>query len=285
MTATTHETIEAWVERYFSSDFDTRYTAYDKLREAEEDFRIAFYAEARPRMEKQLRQAVASGDAAKVIDALEATAQLAHDVKNFAAARSLIEEELYWRRKFQRLHSSTLLSAGWILQKQGDLKAARVYMEEAVELARTERPLFEDLVARSLFGLGSVCAAQGKLEEARRYFGESLARKQAWRLKSPTHDIDDIEYTLGHICKEYALALLKSKCAEQATQLFAVVHRIALHRNEEPSSIPGFLKAIEKAKTLLGEQRFAAYWQIGISFSSSQIQHTFFPWNEPIKEN
>lgn len=174
-------------DQLVNGDFDAWLKVTTLLGEADEETKTSVYTAARPLAEARVQEARACGDGKQIERALSSLAHIAHDLKDYEAARVAIAESLDYRDKADPFACIGFSVAGNMLQEQGDLITARKYMEEAVSLART-RATIQACIADALFGLGCVTGAQGEMDTAGRCFAESIARRRAWQQESPNSD-------------------------------------------------------------------------------------------------
>jgi non-specific serine/threonine protein kinase len=111
----------------------------------------------------------------------DAGLRLAAAVRNFWMARGYLTEGRRWlttaldrsRGADAALRAKALRGIGYLARVQGDLAAARAYLEESVRMAREAGDALQ--VAQSSRGLGTVTKDQGDMRAAREYLEETLA--------------------------------------------------------------------------------------------------------------
>jgi DNA-binding CsgD family transcriptional regulator/tetratricopeptide (TPR) repeat protein len=106
-----------------------------------------------------------------IAESLNSLANLAHGRGDLATARALYEESEILNRNIGYRGDVVQHNLGVVAQEQGDLVAARQYLEASVATRR----VLDDTpgLALSLAKLGEVIAAQGDLAEAHRALAES----------------------------------------------------------------------------------------------------------------
>lgn len=219
--------------------------------------------------------------------------QLAHIMAqrlgDFAAARPLLEESLAIDRELGRgCHViGEMNSLGWVVCELGDYAAARTLLEEG--LAKAPQMDGEYIIPLLLFKLGDVALCEQEVEAARSYYQDGLRQSQMRSHWVP---------------KEWGVAVGLGKLAglapaERAARLYGAYeslcetvgfpnvdltpmgdewdYAIAMLPVYEdfgapvvPAKREEYLRRLAAVRTALGEDAFAAAWEVGRAMTMAQ---------------
>lgn len=266
--------MEEIATQVISEDFNTSYAATGRLETSDAADKAAVYATALLLAEERLKQSIASGDSDKVLWALYYRADLAQKFDDYVVARDWIKELIAWERKHPRWFSSFYpIVAGWY-QEQGNLRAARKYMEKAVLFARRTIKI-DGHTSDLLLQLGIIAAAQGEVDYARQRFAESIEFQRAWCKAGPDREPGIASGHYFRLYYECATSLLAQKQAVPAIPLLAAAQVIGQRLEGVPENHHKhalFQTAIAQARGLTDADSFDQAWEAGLTMTPDEMQ-------------
>jgi tetratricopeptide (TPR) repeat protein len=178
---------------------------------------------------------------------------------DYARAAQLAYQSLVLQRELgDRLGVAyTLENLGMALFRQGDVATATTQMEECLSLFRAIGDKMGVVLA--LDNLGVMASAQGRIADAVHYHRESLT--VAWQIRE--------QRRIAFCFEGLATA---AGMSERAVQLFAsaATLRTAIDAPMLPSDRAEYEQQVSRLRAHLGEDSFAAAWQLGESRSVEQ---------------
>jgi tetratricopeptide (TPR) repeat protein len=185
---------------------------------------------------------------------------------NDARAVELHEESLALRRELgdKRGIANSLINLGNVTYALGDLPRATAFLDESLVMYRELGDAWG--VAYSLHNLGGVAHEQGDLAKATALYEESLA------LLRELGDKRGIAYSLEGLASAAGVPGNEHGALERAARLFgaAAALRAAISAPMAPNERVAYDRAVETARTSLGDGAFAAGWAAGQALTPEQ---------------
>ncbi len=219
-------------------------------------------ARARALHEEGLALRREMGDTGGVIIALNNLGLVVQDQGDLVRAEALFAEVLafFRERGNRRGIAGSLNNLGEVALAQGNLTRARLLCEEALAL----RQGLNDRagIASSLINLGLIACAQGDLARARLLYEEGLV---LYRELGDTRGVGDTMEGRAQVAAAHGHAARAAHLLGAAEAVRAAIGAPLL-----PRAKAGHDRTVAAARTSLGDDAFAAAWEMGATLSLEQ---------------
>jgi tetratricopeptide (TPR) repeat protein len=184
------------------------------------------------------------------------------------AARPYLEEGLAWARELEREVELPLVFLAELYTAEGDHATAKRLLDEAAHQATAKEYLGAECL--TVLRLGDVARAQGLRAEALRHHREALGL--ARRTARPSYMVSCVEALAG--------SLADNREARDAVILLAAAERERLERCMPlpPYQAPAYEARLRALQAQLGREEFSSAWAQGQALSVHEAAALACPW-------
>jgi non-specific serine/threonine protein kinase len=235
-------------------------------------FRMGRYAESLAHADEGLRIAVTQGDAEQVAAGLGLRAKGLHSTGHAAAALLQYEQACEVARTLDNTSwlGNALNNLAELHRSAGDLDQARACYEEAIGIARGRQS--PEGIFVPLCNLARLSVASGHGERARALLLESLQLASGAELKGMGEDVLEVAAGLASVRQHYDHAARFAGAAQ------ARMRESGSQREPVDEAFVGPL--VERARSVLGDERFDAAHAEGGAWSHDAAIHSVRQWLE-----